>query len=100
MAVSAPNPLDRSGVERTGEDRTVHVTIVPESEKDERVEIVRYERAGKWWYESALDRHPLTIAEAVDLAHEHAERQNSVTWRAGVQGGSTFDAMLLKRFRK
>lgn len=76
-------------------DRRVHVSIV--SQRSGLIEIVRYDRAGKWWRETANDRRQLPIAEAVYLTHQHAVKmKDQVTWRAGLQGGSLFDAALWK----
>lgn len=67
-------------------DRTVHCTIVPMS--GERIEIVRYGRAGKWWYEDGARRKPLTLDEAVEFCKDRA----AVIWHEGLPGGKTFDA--------
>lgn len=67
-------------------DRRVHVTIVPFD--GDRIEIVRYDRAGKWWYESGGVRRPLTLAEAVRFA----EDRPAVIWHEGRPGGKVFDA--------
>lgn len=69
-------------------DRTVHVTIVPASR--ERIEIVRYDRAGKWFYEDSGRRsRQITLAEAVKFA---AQDRPAVIWHEGLPGGRTFDA--------
>jgi hypothetical protein len=67
-------------------DRTVHCTIDPES--DNPIEIVRYDRAGKWFYESRTKRRPLRFEQAVAYA---VEDRPSVIWHAGLPGGSRFD---------
>lgn len=72
-------------------DRTVHCTIVPGS--GERVEIVRYDRAGKWWYESGKTRKPLTLDEAVKFA---ADTRPAVVWHEGRRGGLVFDSKVRK----
>lgn len=72
-------------------DRRVHCTIVPIG--GDRIEIVRYDRASKWWYESGTQRKPLTLAQAVEFA---ASRRPSVIWHEGLPGGTTFDARVRK----
>ena len=71
-------------------DRRVHVTIVPAS--GERIEIVRYDRSGKWWYESGNQRRPLRLAEAVAFA----EDRPAVIWHEGLPGGTIFDSQVSK----
>lgn len=72
-------------------DRTVHVTIVPAS--GDRIEIVRYDRAGKWYYEDRGRRRRLTLAEAVEFARVD---RPAVIWHEGRQGGKAFDAKVRK----
>lgn len=72
-------------------DRTVHCTIVPLG--GGRIEIVRYDRAGKWYYESTNGsrkmRRLITVAEAVEFA---ADTRPAVLWHEGRAGGLMFDA--------
>lgn len=68
------------------EDRTVHCTIVPHD--GARIEIVRYDRAGKWWYESDGKRRQIKLAEAVKFA---ADTRSAVIWHEGRYGGTRFD---------
>ena len=74
-------------------DRTVHAVI----ERDDVVtEIVRYDRAGKWYVEpSGGVRTRVSIKEAVDLIRAEMDREDHVvTWRAKQPGGHAFDARL------
>lgn len=71
-------------------DRRVHCTIVPPT-GGPRIEIVRYERAGKWWYESGKQREPLTLKKAAKFA---SDERPAVIWHEGVPGGSRFDALV------
>lgn len=73
-------------------DRTVHCTIVPAT-GGPRIEIVRYDRAGKWWYESGDQRKPLTVTEAVEYA---SSTRPSVIWHEGMPGGRRFDSLVRK----
>jgi len=74
--------------ERTnGNDRTIHAVT-----EDGR-EIVRYNRAGKWWAEAPPDyRQRLSLREAARLA---TLRGSAV--RLGLAGGSQFDAAVRDR---
>lgn len=63
------------------DDRTVHAVT------HSGIEIVRYNRAGKWWAEGPTTRLPLTFAEAV----AHGKRRGT-TVHLGRPGGSRFDA--------
>lgn len=75
-------------------DRTVHVTI--RSLADDTVtEVVRYNRSGKWWLESADGRQQLTFNEAV----AKVEDRPLVTWHEGRAGGRMFDATVRARRR-
>lgn len=66
-------------------DRTVHAVA-----NDGR-EVVRYNRAGKWYVEGVVRRHSIVLWEAVLLAaHPDA------TWYEGRVGGSRFDAEVRK----
>jgi hypothetical protein len=67
-------------------DRTVHVTI---NLAGDQIEIVRYDRAGKWWLERATGyRRRLSLADAVAYAKE----SSNVIWHEGAPGGRMFDA--------
>ena len=69
------------------DDRRVHAS------SDRGVEVVRYERAGKWYLEMpGVPRRRIKLDEAVQQA-----TLPWVTWREGVPGGSTFDARVKKR---
>lgn len=68
-------------------DRTVHCTIIPAD--GGRIEIVRYDRSGKWWYEAGETRKLLTLAAAVKFA---AQDRPAVIWHEGLLGGRAFDA--------
>lgn len=73
------------------QDRIVHCTIVPIG--GGRIEIVRYDRAGNWWYESGTVRRPLTLAEAARFA---SDDRPAVIWYEGRRGGTRFDALVRK----
>lgn len=72
-------------------DRRVHASHF------EGEEIVRYDRAGKWYIElvepsrDAPARKPVKIAEAVSRAVQLVEQGGEV--HLGLQGGGMFDAM-------
>lgn len=83
-----PSPAREGGSSLPG-DRRVHVTIVP-STGGPKIEIVRYERSGKWYYESGLQRRHLRIVEAVDFAKDRP----AVIWHEGLPGGMYFDAQV------
>lgn len=72
------------------DDRTVHCTIVPIG--GVRIEIVRYDRSGKWWYESGGTRTRLNLAAAV----HYCEDRPAVIWHEGRLGGRIFDAKVRK----
>lgn len=72
------------------DDRRVHLTIVPSM--GGRIEIVRYERAGKWWYEAGMTRRPLTLRQAAEFGQDRP----AVIWHEGIPGGSRFDAEVRK----
>ncbi len=62
-------------------DRTVHARTASGDE------IVRYDRAGKWFVEFArFGRRQISLGEAVALAVE-----DGAEWFAGRPGGSRFD---------
>lgn len=68
-------------------DRTVHAVC-----EDGR-EIVRYERAGKWYIEPKEGpRRPVTCAEAASVAAE-AWRGDGAVW-LGRPGGGAFDRIV------
>lgn len=73
----------------TNTDRTVHCTIVT----DPRSEIVRYDRAGKWFVEAGPYRRSITLTEAVAFA---AQDRPAVIWHEGRPGGGAFDAKVRK----
>lgn len=50
-------------------------------------EIVRYDRAGKWYLENGRGRHRITLAGAVSLATDPGADA-----RLGLPGGTSFDA--------
>lgn len=72
---------------RDDNDRKVHCTIIPATGGG-RIEIVRYNRAGKWWYEDGPRRRPLTLDEAVAFCKDRP----AVIWHKGLPGGAMFDA--------
>lgn len=73
------------------DDRTVHCTIVPVG--GGRIEIVRYDRSGKWRREDGNSRSPLTLAQAVLYAEVD---RPAVIWHEGLPGGRAFDAAVRK----
>lgn len=78
-------------------DRRVHakVPIPVEAGPEfggEFAEIVRYERAGKWYYESPVLRRQLALDEAVQFVEEESQVQ------FGVPGGSAFDRRVREKF--
>ncbi len=64
-------------------DRTVHAVCA-----DGR-EIVRYNRAGKWWIEHASGRVPLRLQSAAEIAAVATTLGGEV--RFGLPGGTAFD---------
>lgn len=78
-----------SAAERS--DRRVHAFCV-------EYEVVRYDRAGKWFIEfgSLEPRRRLTLASAVDAAVETWDHGGSP--KMGVPGGGAFDAKLRARY--
>ena len=69
-------------------DRTVHARY-------ETKEIVRYDRAGKWFLESTapmVSCRPLTVREAAWLAVE-GTRESSGVLILGLSGGRAFDRL-------
>lgn len=69
-------------------DRTVHA-------EDEGIEVVRYDRAGKWFVESKrpsalLPARPVTLLRAAEVALRCNERGGTIHLRR--PGGSRFDA--------
>lgn len=74
-------------------DRTIHATITPEG-GGERIEIVRYDRAGHWYAEQkGQPRKKLTLAAAAEYVRE--PRPGAV-WHEGRYSGSRFDALVRK----
>jgi hypothetical protein len=71
-------------------DRTVH------AELDGVGQVVRYDRAGKWYYEPPVGRRrALTIKQAVDKAAEMVSCGGKVYLKR--PGGSTFDAFVARK---
>lgn len=70
----------------TSPDRTVHCTIVPPT--GPRIEIVRYVKAGAWYWECGDRRRKLRLLEAVAYA---ADERDAVIWHEGLPGGRSFD---------
>lgn len=71
-------------------DRRVHAAVMT-------TEIVRYERAGKWYLESRTSnrtRVPVTLREAVDAAVKF--KRVGGTIHLGVPGGLAFDRLVRK----
>ncbi|WP_413354062.1 hypothetical protein [Microbacterium sp. 1P06AB] len=73
----------------TRNDRTVHCTVIPID--GGRIEIVRYDRSGKWYREEGDRRRPLTLGQAVLYAEVD---RPAVIWHEGRPGGRAFDAMV------
>lgn len=71
-------------------DRTVHATNAAI-----RYEVVRYDRAGKWYLEEPGRRRPLTLLEAVKEA-EWIDYCNGDV-RLGLPGGGAFDRLYKSR---
>lgn len=67
-------------------DRKVHAKLAGDAV------IVRYERAGKWWYEKGEDRFSQSIETAVQFV------SNPQQWMEGVPGGSVFDRKIRAKF--
>jgi len=70
--------------ESSNRDRTVHAIC-------DDVELVRYDRAGKWYLETPQGRSgPLTVMEAATIAHKWIEAKiGRVVY--GMPGGNTFE---------
>jgi hypothetical protein len=67
-------------------DRTVHAS-------NSEAEVVRYDRAGKWYIEPrdpSLQRQHVTVKQAAQYAVWMAENANGVI-HSGVPGGGSFD---------
>lgn len=80
--------------------RTVHAEIVS-TEFDWKVEIVRYDRAGKWYLEDTTNgktkRTAVTLSEAVDYFRRMRDSSRlTSTHYGGRHGGSQFDGRLRK----
>lgn len=67
--------------QRVPDARTVHATT-----EDGR-QIVRYDRAGRWYAEGYIDRKAITLAEAVRLACLAGSTRHT-----GMPGGTRFNA--------
>ena len=70
-------------------DRRVHAIY-------DNMEIVRYNRAGKWYLEPTipgLKRQQVSIATAVRSAQWGIANANG-QWYRGIAGGSTFDGLM------
>ena len=67
-------------------DRTVHAVT------RDGCEVVRYDRAGKWFIESPHARRALTLREAAIVATESGAEAS-----LGLPGGSRFDALVRER---
>lgn len=78
------------------EDRRVHAYgQTPEGTK---FEIVRYDRAGKWYCETDGTRRPIDLATAVTLAADISKRGGGqIFWNR--VGGTMFDSRLRKALR-
>lgn len=66
-------------------DRRVHAVF------QDGGEIVRYDRAGKWWYERGDYRRQLSLNEAVQFVSDESQ------WNRGVPGGRTFDSRVARK---
>lgn len=73
------------------DDRTVHAF-------GEVLEVVRYDRAGKWYIESKVGqpRQAVTIKQAVSIGDNLWRNGGSINF--GRKGGSTFDRMVRARY--
>lgn len=75
---------------KTDSDRTVHASVPSE---DGLLELVRYDRAGKWYIEGTLPRHgpraSVTIGDAIKIAIIWRKRGGSTY--LGLPGGQRFD---------
>jgi hypothetical protein len=69
-------------------DRRVHAVTA------ERWEIVRYDRASKWFVEYKDTRTPITFDKAVWFA-----RRDGATANLGLPGGARFDAAIRRASR-
>lgn len=69
-------------------DRTVHATT------GDGTEIVRYDRAGKWYLEQKDGtRRQVSVKEAAELVIS----DRSSRWFRGRMGGSRFDGLIIQR---
>lgn len=70
-------------------DRTVHARIYTLGQ--EPIEVVRYDRAGKWYREQGPHRERLTLLDAVQLATEPIDTDTTTrTVRLNGYGGGRF----------
>ena len=77
----------------SGEDRRVHATGT--ALDGGGFEIVRYDRAGKWYFESDSTRRLLTVKDAAAFVGRELQRPGFV-WHQEVPGGQRFDAEVRK----
>jgi len=74
------------------DDRTVH------AEQPGRFQIVRYDRAGKWWIEYVAASGTVYRAVSLDEAVAYAvEFHDGLIHHKGRPGGSAFDRRLARR---
>lgn len=66
-------------------DRTVHAELA------DGHQIVRYDRAGKWYREGPDGRMLLNVAAAANYVESRDE------WRPDVPGGQVFDSLVRRR---
>jgi|JI10StandDraft_1071094.scaffolds.fasta_scaffold14615_9 hypothetical protein len=75
---------------RQESDRTVHAKV---PSRGGHLELVRYDRAGKWYIEGTLPEHGLrssvSVQEAISCARKWMRRGGS--HYAGLPGGQVFD---------
>lgn len=72
--------------------RRVHARLI--CENGETLEIVRYERAGKWYSEAdGRKLHQLNVVAAAKLAR-HLQDESGGSMFLGLPGGATFDRIV------
>lgn len=90
--------IGRHMQERIDQDRSVHVTIVPPDGSD-RLDVVRYRRARKWWVEGTLRgeqiREQVTVAQAAEIAACHTQHP-WVIYYPHADGGQTLAAAIAR----
>ena len=74
---------------RGASDRRVY------ARRNDGVELVRYDRSGKWYIEHDRVRDHVTIASAVAVARQWECDEGQVFY--GLPGGTTFDRKMRKR---